>query len=160
MIQSRFMDIASEFEKKLINSASHPVQIRVDAAPGSLRRRPGPSAIQLSELSQPLLKNEHIPHIVHSDGVSQTDVDLSSETWGRFAEAWAGFVKDMRNRDLLSNAERDMLQFRMQQDQLRLPLFLCAGALDDALQLAIQIDAERRADGIGTRPTYELNLTH
>eukprot|EP00474_Spongospora_subterranea_P008611 CRZ09069.1 hypothetical protein [Spongospora subterranea] len=156
MIQTRFMDIASEFEKKLINKSSHSVRIRVDSG-RSINR---PSLKSLSELAQPLLASESPHQLVVSSENSSSDVDLSSETWTKFSEAWAGFIKDMRYRDLLSNSERDMLSFRMQDDKLRLPLFLCAGALDNALQLAIQLDAERRADGVGTRSTYELNLTH
>ena len=131
-----FTSLPWEFEKKLLAWRTKEPQ-SVDPSSYHRTLAGGPSQSRSSaawneeghsDESRVLAEEYDLPVLVDQ---------FRSTAWQNFAVAWNEIIEDLRHDDLLSNSEKQLLQFRMvkgSRKELYIPILLTAGVYENAVE--------------------------
>ena len=122
-----FTSLPWEFEKKLLAWRTKEPQ-SVDPSPYHRGEAGSWSEEGHSDESRALAEEYDLPALVDQ---------FRTTAWQNFAVAWNEVIEDLRHDDLLSNAEKQLLVFRMvkgSRKELYIPILLTAGVYENAVE--------------------------
>jgi len=151
-LKKNFIAASLNFHGKLIGKLRRKSSSSVVPSPFSLQS--SFTYVQLpNDVESPLLDPEQ-----PDEDAKQNSLEVfQTEAMLVFSHAWNAIVKDLRNRDLISDTEHEFLVFRgvsgRQDRKLYIPAFLSAGCIDNTIAFCSDI-AEKFTSG--TKVTQEL----
>ena len=164
--RARFLDAAEHFNRKLLSDAVPLLGTR--EAPYAAPSFASPSSAALAKPAGGKRGGKGAPKDGGVGDLSEALLGITSQQVGNeslrfFSEAWNGVLHDMRQSDLLSNRELQMLLFNNWEGSgfsraTYLPVFCTAGKLNGAFLLAQQLSSQPDALSLSKRLALETEL--
>ena len=161
---SVFLSLPQQFDAKFMGNKKHASHTQSSTVtPGS---RDYPAAERASSSTRNTSASDHILNTVFSSyhtgsngyytAPAPETAQEKREKFDRFGVAWNAIVEDLRQGDLVSNAEKQLLVFRQNEytsktgSTFNVPLFLTAGRIEQMIELSAELSQRQQSKTVHT----------